>query len=130
VGVASLVVKEKEVRERIQRFLQKTARRIVLPASVGIGVSASACTGHALHQPADAARDLPGQTADAARDSGADLPDVSDDLPLMAVPYLVVAPKDAAPDADEVSEAGQVPSDAVPDFSPDIMVPLLSYIVP
>jgi hypothetical protein len=124
-------VKEKEVRERIQRFLQKTARRMVLPASVGIGVSASACGGHALRQPADAASEPHGQIADAAGDP-AELTDVNDDLPIMAVPYLVIAPRDVAPEAepDEASEAGQAPADAVPDFRPDIMVPPPPYIVP
>jgi hypothetical protein len=132
-------VKEKEIRDRIERFMQKTARRIVVPASVGIGLSAAACDHHALRgKAADGGRDLAAQTADATSatpdtaDGGGDLADAAaaTDLPLLAIPYVVIMPPDAArleAAADGSSEAGA----ASPDLGPEILPPPPPpYIVP
>jgi hypothetical protein len=102
-------MKEKDLRERIEQFLRKTARNVVVPASVGLGLSISGCDQHALHsKTADAGGDSAAQITDAAKVSTSDLPptapEVRDatspsDLPLMAVPYLMaLPPADVAPD--------------------------------
>jgi hypothetical protein len=119
-------MKEKEVRERIERFLKRTARNVVVPASLGLGFSLAGCEQHAFQGvAADAGRDLAGQTADAVSqtpDVSSMGPDVADagkeDLPLMAVPYVVAMPEDAAKaqPMDAESEAGSSQPDAKADL--------------
>ena len=41
-------MKEKEIRERVEQFLKRTARNVVVPASLGLGLSLSGCEGNAL----------------------------------------------------------------------------------
>jgi hypothetical protein len=109
-------MKEKEIRERVEQFLKRTARNVVVPASLGLGLSLSGCEGNALR-----AR---------ATDAGLDLADtaITQDLPAMYLVYLVMMP-DAAPDTrpvDAESEAGSLRPDAGPDISsppPPYMVP-------
>lgn len=138
-------MKEKEIRERIERFLQKTARNIVVPASVGMGLSAAGCDQHALHSAsADAGRDVAVQAdaanswSDAATSSpdatgtGPDLTDASagNDLPVMVVPYLMAMQPDTGPDVaadlarDLVFEAGA----AQPDTGSDLVNPMPAYL--
>jgi hypothetical protein len=132
-------MKEKELRERIEQFLRKAARNVVVPASVGLGLSVSGCDQHALHvKAADAGGDLAAQVSDVAKVSTSDLPpaapEVRDatspsDLPLMAVPYLVaLPPDDVAPDQtrDGESEAGTQGPDAAADAY--VPIPPLVYI--
>jgi hypothetical protein len=144
-------MKEKEVRERIERFLKRTARNVVVPASLGLGFSLAGCEQHAFQGvAADAGRDLAGQTADAVSqtaDASSMGPDVADagtkdvsskgpdagdagkeDLPLMAVPYVVAMPEDAAKaqPMDAESEAGS----ARPDAKADLMAVYPVYHVP
>jgi hypothetical protein len=91
-------MKEKEIRDRIAQFLKKTARTVVVPASMGLGLSSAGCEGHSLHgKAADAGPDLVAQKTDAV----AIAPDLADDaskndLPQIMVPYLVAMPQDAA----------------------------------
>jgi hypothetical protein len=129
-------MKEKEVRERIERFLKRTARNVVVPASMGLGLSLAGCDQHAMHGvAADAGRDLAGQTADAVSQT-ADVssmgPDAADtgkeDLPLMAIPYVVAMPEDTAKaqPMDAESEAGS----ARPDAKADLMAVVPVYHVP
>ena len=135
-----LAMKEKEVRALIDQFLRTTARRMVVPASLGLGLTASGCDSNALHAGVvDAGRDVAAQVSDVAvatSDVASSPKDANDatsaaDLPFMAIPYIVALPPDASPlapspDAYE-SEAGA----QGPDASPDAYVPLppLIYIV-
>jgi hypothetical protein len=129
-------MKEKEVRERIERFLKRTARNVVVPASLGLGFSLAGCEQHAFQGvAADAGRDLAGQTADAVSQTadvsskGPDLADAGkEDLPLMAVPYVVAMPEDAAKaqPMDAESEAGSARLDA----KADLMAVVPVYHVP
>ena len=113
-------MKEKEIRERVEQFLKRTARNVVVPASLGLGLSLSGCEGNALRARAtDAGRDL----SDTA---------ITQDLPAMYLVYLVMMP-DAAPDtrpADTESEAGSSRPDAGPDARPDMASPPPPYMVP
>jgi hypothetical protein len=88
---------EKDIRDRIGQFLKKTARTVVVPASVGIGLSSGACNGDGLKQGGDAGLNSGTSKADAAR-TGPDQPDaaIKYDVPIMMVPYLVAMPPDAA----------------------------------
>jgi hypothetical protein len=114
-------VKEKEIRERIERFLKKTARNLVVPASVGL--SLSGCDTHALRGGrADAGRDVASQGADAADVANAA------DFPSVYPPYLLVIMPDAASKpgpADAESEA-----QALPDTRAEIPAPPPPYMVP
>jgi hypothetical protein len=140
-------MKEKEIRERIEQFLRKTARNIVVPASVGLGLGVAGCDSHTMSvRAADAGHgDAAVQVSDAAKSPQRDLaattsdvapptPDTGDaapasDLPLMAIPYIVaLPPSDAAPEqaADGASEAGVPGPDATADA--DVPYPPLIYV--
>jgi hypothetical protein len=121
-------MKEREIRERIEHFLRATARNVVVPASVGLGLGVAGCDSHAMQaRAADAGRDSAVPVSDVAPASQPDgataAPEVGDtaptsDLPLMAVPYLMVLPPDdAAPDQTRngESEAGGPGPDAAVD---------------
>jgi hypothetical protein len=113
-------MKEKEIRDRVEQFLKRTARNVVVPASLGLGLSLSGCEGKALRA----------GTADAGR-SVADTA-TTHDLPGMVLVYMVMMP-DAAPDtrpADTESEAGESRPDAGPDAGSDIASPPPPYMVP
>jgi hypothetical protein len=120
---------EKEIRERIERFLKKTARNVVVPASVGLGLSLSGCDNNALHaSAADAGRDVAAQSPD-----GADAA-LGPDLPISTLPYLVfLPPPDAAlettaslPDA----ELDATPMDATPiDLRAEMPAPPPPYLI-
>jgi hypothetical protein len=118
-------MKEKEIRERVEQFLKRTARNVVMPASLGLGLSISGCEGNALRA----------RTTDAGgADAGRVLTDtaITQDLPAMYLVYLVMMP-DAAPDtrpADAETEAGSSRPDAGPDAGPDISSPPPPYMVP
>jgi hypothetical protein len=109
-------MKEKDIRDRIAQFLKKTARTVVVPASMGLGLSAAGCERHALQgKPADGGPDLVAENSDTLA-SAPDLADAAtkDDLPLMNVPYLAVMVEDAAADvAADALEAPSVDADRV-----------------
>jgi hypothetical protein len=125
-------MKEKDIRDRIAQFLKKTARTVVVPASMGLGLSAAGCDRHALQgKPADGGPDLAAQNSDAATNA----PDLADaaaknDLPLLAVPYLMVMVEDAAADA---REAPTVDADrdgaSSPDVGADVSFPPPPYLI-
>jgi hypothetical protein len=123
-------LKEKEIRDRIQGFLKRTARTVVVPASVGLGLSAGACDRTSLHgRPADAAGTL--STSDAAvvspdaADAASDLA-LGADLPELVPPYLVMMVPDARPDVQPIDGA----PDARPDAQPDLASPPPPYMDP
>jgi hypothetical protein len=101
---------EKDIRDRIGQFLKKTARTVVVPASVGIGLSSGACDGNGIKQAGDAGLDSGTKQVDAAQvdaaRTGPDQPDaaIKYDIPLMMVPYVVaMSPDTAAPDFPNVT---------------------------
>jgi hypothetical protein len=116
-------MKEHEIRQRIEGFLKRTARELVVPASMGLGLALVGCD----HTGIKVARDAAAETAqsvapDAAdamltRDSAANVPDVANprdfginddrpaldafkaDLPRLIIPYGVRIEPDASVDA-------------------------------
>ena len=59
-------MKEKDIRDRIARFFEKTARSVVVPATMGLGLTTAGCDGHSLHgKSTDAGPDLVARNADA-----------------------------------------------------------------
>ncbi len=124
-------MKEKQIRDRIQGFLKRTARTVVVPASVGLGLSVGACDGTSLRgRPADAAGDLSSSdaavvspdTADARPDlqpiDGAPdaRPDAQSDMAIPPPPYMVPPIPDAGPDLPAIMPPYMAPS---PSPSPD-----------
>ena len=100
-------MKEKDIRDRIARFLQKTARTVVVPASMGLGLSATGCDRHSLHGKAtDAGPDLVTQNQDAATNPP-DLADAAAD---------VVADALQAQRVDADRDAFALPADAESDM--------------
>jgi hypothetical protein len=125
-------LKEKEIRDRIQGFLKRTARTVVVPASVGLGLSAGACDRTALHgRSSDAGSDLAPLSSDAAvvsPDVAGASPDLAlgADLPELLPPYVVVMIQDARPDLQPIDGA----PDARPDAQPDLASPPPPYMDP
>jgi hypothetical protein len=108
-------MREKEIRDRIEQFLKRTARNVVVPASMGLGLSIAGCDQHSLttkHAP-DAASDVVAQKQDVAGPDASN-PDAANDLPSMVLPYLVYAGPDAAHDESKAD-------------LPRILVPYLIY---
>ena len=137
-------MKEQDVRQRIESFLKRTAREVVVPASMGLGLALSGCDHTGIQARADAAADTSqsaatdGIVADATlgRESAANRPDAVNqtdlrlpddvrlapdtgqaDLPVLIAPYMAIVRLDAGVDAsvpDARSDTGT--SDAeVPD---------------
>ena len=111
---------EKEIRERIERFLKKTARTLVVPASVGL--SLSGCDSHALG----------GGQADAGRDAAAQGAEVADaatspDLPQIYPPYLVVMMPDAGTDPGPLDSGAD--TQPRPEAGPEIPSPPPPYLI-
>jgi hypothetical protein len=119
---------EKDIRDRIGQFLKKTARTVVVPASMGFGLSTTSCNGNGLKTVQDAGLDSAATQAD-ARTTGPDLADASikEDLPLMMVPYLVAMAPDAGLDTAPVPDADR---DVFPDAGTDISFPPPPYLAP
>jgi hypothetical protein len=136
---------EADIRSRIAQFLKKTARTVVVPASMGLGLSSAGCEEHGLHSgAADAGPDSSAQTAD-IRDLPGLPPDLGDaairnDLPLIMVPYLVVMVPDAAAEVaieagdaqglDADRDGGDAASVSPPDVAPDLAYPEPPYLAP
>jgi hypothetical protein len=131
-------MKEQDVRQRIESFLKRTAREVVVPASMGLGLALSGCDHTGIQARADAAADTSqsaatdGIVADATRgrESAANSPDVASqpdlrlpddvrlspdtgqaDLPISVAPYMAIVRLDAGVDA------------SVPDVRPDAGAP-------
>jgi hypothetical protein len=145
-------MKEKDIRERIEQFLKRTARNVVVPASVGL--SLAGCDHHALQGKPE--KDAGAQVGDAPNLSDTptknDLPELNPpylvhlgpdaaadvdvagnaDLPQAVPPYIVVIPTDGGPDASAVDSEAEAARDAKssPDFNADIPSPPPPYIVP
>ena len=103
-------MKEADIRDRIAQFLKRTARTVVVPASLGLGLSSTGCEAHSLHGgAADAGQDSAAQNADGPT-LAPDLADAArkNDLPEMLVPYLVMMVPDAG--ADMAPDAGDAQS--------------------
>jgi hypothetical protein len=79
---------EKKIRELVERFLKKTARNVVVPASMTLGISLAGCDSHALH----------GGVADAGRDGTPPLSDVADTSADAEFDGLSAEPLDAEPE--------------------------------
>jgi hypothetical protein len=132
-------MKEHEIRQRIEGFLKRTARELVVPASVGLGLALVGCDHTGIKVARDAAADTAlsaapdAIVADAtlARESAANVPDVANprdfginddrpaldafkaDLPNLMIPYGVYIRPDAGPDAPSADAAA--PDAVAPD---------------
>ena len=120
-------MREREMRQRVDRFLQTRLRSLLLPATIGLGLGVAGCPGDALDASEDggqtakndgpsADQQLPPDTkltdagsvgSDAGgavalymaqiRDAGTTLPDSG-----MVLRYMAQMPPDAGPDLDRV----------------------------
>ena len=87
---------EKEIRERVERFLRRTAEAVVVPATMGLGMSQAGCDHHSLEaHSADAGAEV--RRSDTA---------VNSDLPDPLLPYLVMMPPDAADSSSALPDTG------------------------
>ena len=93
---------EKEIRERVEWFLKRTAQAVVVPATMGLGLSQAGCDSHSLHPAATDAAGLADAAAEVQRPDAA----VSSDLPQLHPPYLLVPPPDDASLSPDLSDTG------------------------
>ena len=101
-------MREREMRERVERFLQIRLRNMLLPATLGLGLAVGACNTDSLNTD-------DGGDQIAKKDSGSDsgsmvvkymaqTPDANTALPDsgFALRYMAQQPADAAPDTSRV----------------------------
>jgi len=105
-------MREREMRQRVERFLQTRLRSMLLPATLGLGLAVGACNSDPL-----SADD--GGNQDAKQDSGsvttkymAQIPDAGPELPLAMPDYMAQMPPDSGP---VLRYMAQMPPDAAPD---------------
>lgn len=124
---------EKDIRDRIGQFLKKTARTVVVPASLGLGLTSTACNSNGLARARDAGLDSAAAQADASM-IGPDQADaaIKYDLPTMLVPYLVAMTPDAAADqaTDTAAQGADADRDVLPDTRADLSFPPPPYLAP
>jgi hypothetical protein len=102
-------MKEHDVRQRIESFLKRTAREVVIPASVGLGLVLAGC-----------------REPDAVVLYRAPDPDVGTDadVPVAIVPYHPNAPVDTGAGVGVDAGASEAGMDAaVPDAAADAVTP-------
>ena len=90
-------MREREMRQRVERFLQTRLRSMLLPATLGLGLAVGACNSDPL-----SADDGGGETV--KQDSGsvgtkymAQIPDAGPDLPRATPDYMAQMPPDSGP---------------------------------
>ncbi len=117
-------MREREMRERVERFLQIRLRNMLLPATLGLGLAVGACNTDSLNTD-------DGGDQIAKKDSGSDsgsmvmkymaqIPDAGPDLPAAMPDYMAQMQdaKIALPDSGfALRYMAQQPADAAPDTS-------------
>jgi hypothetical protein len=114
-------MREREMRERVERFLQIRLRNMLLPATLGLGLAVGACNTDPLSTD-------DGGDQIAKKDSGsmvmkymAQIPDAGSDLPAATPEYMAPIRLDAntaLPDSGlALRYMAQQPADAAPDTS-------------
>ena len=102
-------MREQEMRQRVERFLQTRLRSMLLPATLGLGLAVGACNSDAL------SADDGGDPA-AKHDSGSvaakymtPIPDAGPELPVATPDYMAQMPADSGP---ALRYMAQMPRDA------------------
>lgn len=94
-------MRERDMRLRVERFLQSRLRSMLMPATLGLGLAMGGCDSEGLDaddggEPADVAADVATDIGPALKYM-AQMPDAAPDL--QAVPlYSVQVPRDAGPE--------------------------------
>jgi len=112
-------MREREMRQRVEHFLQTRLRSMLLPATLGLGLAVGACNSDPL-----SADDGGDQTA--KKDSGsvvtrymAQMPDAGPELPAATPDYMAQMPADSGP---VLRYMAQMPADAAPDLGRSVAV--------
>lgn len=123
-------MREREMRERVHRFLRVRLRNMLMPATLGLGLALGGCDGDALSTD-DGGDPAVQQDAATQSDSGtvgvkyiAQIPDAGPELPVAAPEYIAPVPDYMAqmPDAGiAVRYMAQMP-DAGPDLGGAVAV--------
>jgi hypothetical protein len=117
-------MREQEMRQRVERFLQTRLRSMLLPATLGLGLAVGACNSDALST--DDGGDPP-----ANKDSGsvgmkymAQMPDAGPELPQPTPDYMA-----QMPDANTKLDTGMVLR-YMAQMPPDASEPVTVYMAP
>ena len=90
-------MREREMRERVERFLETRLRSMLLPATLGLGLAVGACNSGGLGVDDGGDKVVNKDAASPATKYMAQIPDAGPDLPALAPVYMA-----------QVSDAGAV----------------------
>lgn len=108
-------MREREMRQRVERFLQTRLRSMLLPATLGLGLAVGACNSDGLNVDDGGDQAVNKDSGSPAMKYMAQIPEAGPELPAItplymaqvsdagvAVRYMAQQPADAAPDANQV----------------------------
>jgi hypothetical protein len=104
-------MREREMRQRVERFLQTRLRSMLLPATLGLGLAVGACNSDGLSTDDGGDKTVNKDAGSVAPMYLAQIPDAGSELP-MPVPYYGTV---TLPDAGPVGRYG---AQMMPDASP------------
>jgi hypothetical protein len=92
-------MREREMRLRVERYMQTRLRSMLMPATLGLGLAIGGCNSDALStDDGGEKKDAAGQTTDTmAMKYMAQMPDAGPEAQMVTI-YGVVLPKDAGPE--------------------------------
>jgi hypothetical protein len=114
-------MREREMRERVERFLQTRLRNMLLPATLGLGLAVGACDTAPLDTSDGGDQIVKKDSGSVGMKYMAQIPDAGPDLPAVTPDYMAQMQPDAnsaLPDSGfALRYMAQQPADAAPDTS-------------
>ena len=95
-------MREQEMRQRVERFLQTRLRKMLLPATLGLGLAVGACNSDGLNADDGGDQAVKNDSGTVGMKYSAQIPDAGPDLPGIALRYMAQMPADAAPDSERM----------------------------
>ena len=95
-------MREREMRQRVERFFQTRLRSMLLPATLGLGLAVGACNSDGLSVDDGGNQATKKDTGSPAMKYMAQIPDAGPDLPTITPLYMAQVSTDAAPDTDRM----------------------------
>jgi hypothetical protein len=108
-------MREREMRQRVERFLQARLRNMLLPATLGLGLAVGACNSDPLSVDDGGNQDTKQDSGSVTTKYMAQIPDAGPELPVAMPDYMAQMPPDSGP---VLRYMAQMPPDAAPDLGP------------
>jgi hypothetical protein len=106
------VMREREMRQRVERFLQTRLRSMLLPATLGLGLAIGACNSDALNADDGGDQTAKKDSGSAAMKYMAQIPEAGPELPAATPDYMAPIPADSGV---VLRYMAQMPADAAPE---------------